>query len=90
MFNPFAFFVSLKAKLIGLAVVVALSFGGGWYVHGVFYDAAKHVADGKKLDKAQKAPGAIMKKNQELRKTDADKDPCFAKPMSSDVLKLLH
>jgi hypothetical protein len=88
--NPLTIFSSLKAKLIVLASVAVLSFGSGVYVTNVWYDAkAKNTVE-KKLEKAKAAPGKIIKFNQEMRKTDAEKDSCANVPIPPAVLDLLY
>ena len=90
IFNPFSYFVSLKAKLIGLAVVVALSMAAGWHVHKTIIDAENLHSTELQLEKAKEAPGKIINFHQQLRKTNVDKEACFNTKLPDATLKLLR
>lgn len=81
---------SFKAKLTLLASYSLVLITGTLYVHNKFIDAAKLPVAEKQLDKAKAAPGAVIDKNQKLRASNVDKDPCASKPIPADALKLLR
>lgn len=90
LISLFGVFASLRAKLIGLAVMAAVCGYGGWYAHGVWSDHTELASVKDERDTALKAPAIIMKKHQDLRKTNVDKDPCFGTKLPDDVIRLLR
>lgn len=74
---------------IGLIMAALTMYTAGvWHVH-TWYDGYKHQHETEVIaDKAQKGQNAIVKFQQDLRKTDA-KDKCLTMPIPADTLRLL-
>lgn len=82
--------IGFRTELMIGAVIFAIGFGSGFITHKTIVDAGKEHSEAKQLDKAKKAPGEVIKFNQQLRATDLDKDECANKLIPPAALQLLH
>lgn len=93
-------------KKVVMAVVVASSFGGGWFVRGEIAEAAQNRAIAQAIEETKKQEKALYEKATQLEKrkrairekarlanTDINKaagDSCSDKPIPSGWLLIIH
>ena len=78
-----------RFKVYFFITYTILVIGGTLYTHNKFLDAAKVKTAEKQIESLGKGQNEIIKFNQQLRKTNASKDPCFNTDLPSDVKLLL-
>lgn len=88
--NPLSWFITLREKILALIAILLIGFAAGWHVHTVVDHALDYHSKTVQLERAQKAPAAISKFTQDLRKTHVETTPCYGTVIPDDVAKLLR
>jgi hypothetical protein len=81
---------SWKIKLAAFVLILSSAFYSGWWAHKTIINAEALKSVQNQLEEAKKAPGKIIKFNQQLRATHVDQTPCGATAIPADSLRLLQ
>lgn len=81
--------ISLKLKLIAFAAYTLFIALIAVNVYSKYIDSEELKINQIQLRNISKAPASIIKFQQDLRKTNAHKEPCFNTDMPADVVGLL-